>query len=73
VPVVPVDQVAARDIVVGEVVRLEDPQAHRVERVMITDGRIVLKRRPVGLAVRDTIRATVPVEAVIDRLRSAGN
>jgi hypothetical protein len=31
---VPVDEVAACDLPVGDVVRLDDPQAHRVERVM---------------------------------------
>jgi hypothetical protein len=70
--VVPVDQVAARNLVVGDVVRLEDPQAHRVERMMIADGRVVLELRPVGLAVRDTVRVTVPVEALVDRLGSVG-
>jgi hypothetical protein len=70
--VVPVDQVAARNLVAGDVVRFEDPQAHRVERVMIADGRVVLKLRPVGLAVPDTIRVTLPAEALVDRLGSAG-
>jgi hypothetical protein len=70
--IVPVDRVAARALVVGDVVRLADPQAHRVERVMIADGRVVLELRPVGLAVLDAVRVTVPAEAVIDRLGRAG-
>jgi hypothetical protein len=68
---VPIDEVAARDLAVGDVVRLDDPQAHRVEEVMIVDGRVILDLRPVGLAVPDTRRVTVPVETVIDRLGSA--
>jgi hypothetical protein len=70
--IVPVDQVAARTLVVGDVVRLSDPQAHRVERVMIADGRVVLELRPVGLAVPDTVRVDLPAEAVVDRLGAAG-
>jgi hypothetical protein len=69
--VAPIDEVAARDLAVGDVVRLDDPQAHRVEEVMIVDGRVILDLRPVGLAVPDTRRVTVPVETVIDRLGSA--
>jgi hypothetical protein len=64
---VPIDQVPARDLEVGDVVRLGDPQAHRVERLMVADGRVVLELRPVGLAVR----AAVAADTVIDRLGSA--
>jgi len=35
---VPVDRVEARTLVVGDVVRLSDPQPYRIERVMIADG-----------------------------------
>jgi hypothetical protein len=70
---VPVDQVAARELDVGDVVRLDDPQAHRVETVMIAEGRVVLELRLVGLAVPDAVRVTVPAEAVVDRLGSAGD
>jgi hypothetical protein len=69
--VAPIDEVAARDLAVGDVVRLDDPKAHRVEEVMIVDGRVILDLRPVGLVVPDTRRVTVPVETVIDRLGSA--
>jgi hypothetical protein len=69
---VPVDQVAARELAVGDVVCLSGPQTHRVERVMIADGRVVLELRPLGLAVSDAVRVTVRAEAVIDRLGSAG-
>lgn len=68
----PVDQVAARALVVGDVVRLSDPQAHRIERVLVADGRVVLEVRPVGLAVDDTVRVTLPAEAVGDRRGSVG-
>jgi hypothetical protein len=69
---VPVDQVAAGTLVVGDVVRLSDPQAHRVERVMIADGRVALELRPLGLAVPDTVRVALPADASVDRLGSAG-
>jgi hypothetical protein len=68
--VAPIDEVAARDLAVGDVVRLDDPQAHRFEEVMIVDG-VILDLRPVGLAVPDTRRVAVPVETVVDRLGSA--
>jgi hypothetical protein len=70
---VPVDQVAARELVVGDVVRLADPQAHRVERAMIAEGQVVLELRPVGLAVPDAVRVSLPVDAVVDRLGTAGD
>jgi hypothetical protein len=70
--VVPIDQVAASDLAVGDVVRLDDPQAHLVERMMIVDARVDLDLRPVGLAVTESRRVTVPCETVIDRLGSAG-
>jgi hypothetical protein len=68
----PVDQVDARKLVVGDVVRLSDPQAHRVERMMIADRRVVLELRPVGLAVPDTVWVALPAVVVVDRLGSAG-
>jgi hypothetical protein len=40
---VPVDRVGGLALVVGDVVRLGEPQAHRVERVMIADGQVVLE------------------------------
>jgi hypothetical protein len=39
---------------------------------MIADEQVVLELRPVGLAVPDTVRVTLPAETVIDRLGSAG-
>jgi hypothetical protein len=69
---VPVDQVVARALVVGDVVRLSDPQAHRVEPMMIADRQVVLELRPVGLAVADMIRVALPVDEVVDRLGSVG-
>jgi hypothetical protein len=65
---VPVDQVPARALAVCDVVRLADPQALRVERVLVTDSRVVLEMRPVGLAVDESVRVTLQSEAVVDRL-----
>jgi hypothetical protein len=33
---------------VGDVVRRGEPQAHRVERVMIADGQVVLEAAPLA-------------------------
>ena len=69
----PVDQVAGQVLAVGDVIRLADPQAHRVERVLVTDGRVVLEMRPVGLAVDESVRVTLAAEAVVDRPGLAGS
>jgi hypothetical protein len=37
---VPVEEVAARDLRVGDVVRLGDPQAHRVDGVVVIDDSV---------------------------------
>jgi hypothetical protein len=48
---VPVDEVAAGDLWAGDVVRLEDPEAQCVDRVVLVDGRVRVALRPVGLDV----------------------
>ena len=63
--------VAARDIAAGDVVRLDDPQAQRVERAVRVDGRVVLELRPVGLEVSETIRVTLPNDRLLSRLGTA--
>jgi hypothetical protein len=68
---VPVQDVAARDIAAGDVVRLDDPQAHRVERAVHVDGRVVLELRPVGLEVPETSRVTLPNDRLVSRLGTA--
>ena len=65
------DEVAARDLQAGDVVRLDDPQAHRVERVVLADGRVVVELRPVGLDVADMVRLTLPVDRLVDGLGTA--
>lgn len=67
----PGEEVAAREVAVGDVVRLHDPQAQRVERVLVDDGQVILEMRPLGLAVADTVRVTLSAETVIDRLGTA--
>jgi hypothetical protein len=52
----PVGEVAAHDLPAGDVVRLDDPQAHRVERVALFDGRVVVELRPVRLDDPDAVR-----------------
>jgi hypothetical protein len=68
---VPIQDVAARDIAAGDVVRLDDPQAQRVERAVHVDGRVVLELRPVGLKVSETIRVALPEDMLVSRLGTA--
>jgi hypothetical protein len=68
---VPIQDVAARDIAAGDVVRLDDPQAQRVERAVHVDGRVVLELRPAGLEVSATIRVTLPDDRIVSRLGTA--
>jgi hypothetical protein len=49
-----------RDIAAGDVVRLDDPQVQRVERVVHVDGRVVLELRPAGLEIRESVRVSLP-------------
>ena len=56
------DEVAAALLRAGDVVRLDDPQAHRVDRVVLVDGRVVVELRLVGLDVPDAIRVTLPAD-----------
>jgi hypothetical protein len=70
---VPIEDVAASDLRAGDVVRLEDPQAHRVERVARDGRRVVLELRPVGLEVSETVRVMLPVDRLVSRLGSVLN
>jgi hypothetical protein len=69
---VPVDEVAAGVLRAGDVVRLDDPQAHRVERVVHLGGRVVVELRLVGLDVSNAVRVTQPVDRLVERLGTAG-
>jgi hypothetical protein len=58
----------------AEVIRrldLDDPQAHRVERVLRVAGCVVLELRPAGLAVSEAVRVTLPVDRIVSRLGTA--
>ena len=70
---VPVDEVAARDLRVGDIVRMHDPQAHRVERVVALEDGVVLEMRPIGLDVPDAVRVRLSAETVVDRLGIASD
>jgi hypothetical protein len=65
---VPIEDVAARDIAAGDVVRLDDPQAQRVERAVHVDGRVVVELRPVGLEIWETVRVSLPEDGLASRL-----
>jgi hypothetical protein len=68
---VPVDQVVAGELSVGDVVRVDDPQAHRVERILIAGGQVVLELSPVGLVAPESVRVRLSPDRVIDRLGTA--
>ncbi len=70
---VPVDEVAAGDLRAGDVVRVEDPEAQRVDRVVLVDGRVVVALRPVGLDVADAVRVTLAVDMPLVRLGRAAD
>jgi hypothetical protein len=65
---VPIEDVEARDLRAGDVVRLDDPQAQSIERVVHVDGRVVLEMRPVGLEISEVVRVTLPLARLVRRL-----
>jgi hypothetical protein len=62
---VPIEDVAARDLATGDVVRLDDPQAQRVVHAVHVDG---LELRPVGLQIGETVRVSLPEDRLVSRL-----
>jgi hypothetical protein len=68
---VPIQSLAARDIAAGDVVRLDDPQAQRLQRAVHVDGWVVLELRPVGLEVSETSRVTLPNDRLLSRIGTA--
>jgi hypothetical protein len=70
---VPVDEVAAGDLPAGGVVRVEDLQAQRVERVVLVDGRVAFALGPVGFDVADAVRVTLVVDGLVQRLGRAAD
>jgi hypothetical protein len=67
-----VDEVAAGLLRAGDVVRLDDPQADRVERVVLVASRVVVELCPVGLDVANAVRVTLRVDGLVERLGRAG-
>ncbi|HEY3089508.1 MAG TPA: hypothetical protein VGJ59_15785 [Jatrophihabitantaceae bacterium] len=63
--------VAARDIGAGDVVRVDDPQVQRVERVVHVDGRVVLELRAAGLEIRESVRVSLPEDRLVSRVGTA--
>jgi hypothetical protein len=70
---VPIEDVDAGDLRAGDVVRVDDPQAHRVERVARVGARVVLEMRPVGLEISAAVRVTLPVDRLVTRLGMAAD
>jgi hypothetical protein len=69
--VAPVAEVFAPLLVVGDVVRVDDPQAHGVVRVLVVAGECVtLELRPAGLAspADAAVRGKLPWNAGVERL-----
>ena len=67
------DQVAAGDLRAGDVVPFGDPQAQRVERVVLVVGGVVVALRPLGLDVADAVRVTLVVDGLVQRLGRAAD
>ncbi len=68
---VPVTEVRAGVLAVGDVIRVDDRQAHRVERILEVAGEAVtLEMRPVGLAADAPVRVTLAWDAAVERLGS---
>ena len=64
---VPVTECPPRCLPVGDVVRVDDPQGHRVERILAVAGeKVSLEMRPVGLAAAAPVRVTL-AEHRVDR------
>ena len=59
---VPIEDVEAGDLRAGDVVRVDDRQAHRVERVVCVGARVVVEMRPVGLEISEAVRVTLPMD-----------
>lgn len=68
-----VNKTAGRKLRAGDVVPLDDPQAHRVERIVLVDGRVVLELRPAGLDMLDTVRVTLRADRLVRRLGTAAD
>jgi hypothetical protein len=68
---VPVTEVPAGVLAVGDVIRVDDPQAHRVERILaVARERVTLEMRPVGLAADAPVRVTLAWDAIVECLGS---
>jgi hypothetical protein len=52
---------------------LDDLQAHRGERAVVVEGRVVVELRPVGRDIADAVRVTLLADTVVDRLGTAGD
>ena len=70
---VPIEDVEAGDLRAGDVVRVDDRQAHRVERVVRVGARVVLEMRPVGLEISEAVRVRLPVDRLVTRLGTAAD
>jgi hypothetical protein len=68
---VPVTEVPAGVLAVGEVIRVDDRQGHRVERILAVEGeRVTLGMRPVGLAADALVRVRLAWDAIVECLGS---
>jgi hypothetical protein len=70
---VPVGEVAAGGLRVGDVIRPGDQQARRVDSVVVVDGSVVLEIRPIGFDVPDAVHLTLLAGVVVDRVGTTGD
>ena len=69
----PIEDVEAGELRAGDVVRVDDRQAHRVERVVRVGARVVVEMRPVGLEIPEAVRVRLPVDRLVTRLGVAAD
>lgn len=67
----PLEQIVAAELTVGDAVRIDDPQAQRVEPALRDEGRVELQLLAVALEAIELVRLCLPVDAVVDRLGTA--
>ena len=65
----PITEIRADQLRIGDLVRVDDPQAHQVLDISASeDGRITLTVAPIGLSNAEPTRVVVAADALITRV-----
>ena len=71
---VPITDVPASQVRVGDLIRIDDPQAHQVLDISRgDDGRIALTVAPIGLNKAERTRAVVSADTLVTRVGTAND